>query len=248
MRLAILDCDHLYDNLRQDYISYPYMFIKAFESANEAISYEIFSAIERQLPEDTGQFDGWMIMGSKFGAYDNYPWIHELKAFIRRLYAEGEKLSGICFGHQIIHESLGGKVKKADVGWGIGVHDYAVSHVPAWVSLPDSAEPPSRLSIIVSHQDQVVVTAPQARVVAGSQFCPNAICEISNQVFTCQAHPEFSADYSRLLMNIRRNCIGVEKVEKGELSLAKPLQSALLLQWMYRFYLQDKKQPVAEGL
>jgi GMP synthase (glutamine-hydrolysing) len=240
MRLAILDCDYLYDNLKQDYISYPHMFIKAFEASNQPISYEVFSAIDRQLPNITHEFDGWVIMGSKFGAYDDYPWIHELKAFIRQLYAAGEKLAGICFGHQIIHQSLGGKVQKAAVGWGVGVHDYQVLQRPQWLTCL-AEDVPAHLSIIVSHQDQVVETAPGAQVLAGSTFCPNAICTINDQIFTCQAHPEFTAEYSRILMNIRRTCIGVEKVELAEMSLLKALDSRRVLQWLYQLFIQPRK-------
>lgn len=240
MRLAILDCDYLYDNLKQDYISYPHMFIKAFEASNQPISYEIFSAIDRQLPKLTTEFDGWVIMGSKFGAYDDYPWIHELKAFIRALYVAGEKLSGICFGHQIIHQSLGGNVRKAAVGWGVGVHEYRLRQRPSWLTC-DAEDTAECLSIIVSHQDQVVETAPGTQVIAGSNFCPNAICEINNQVFTCQAHPEFTAEYSRVLMNIRRTCIGVDKVELAEMSLLKTLDSPAVLRWLYQLFLQPRK-------
>ena len=32
---------------------------------------------------------------------------------------------GICFGHQVMAEALGGHVEKSDKGWGAGLHHYA---------------------------------------------------------------------------------------------------------------------------
>jgi GMP synthase-like glutamine amidotransferase len=47
-------------------------------------------------------------------------WIDGLKAFVRDLYRAGIPLIGICFGHQVIAEALGGRVAKAATGWGVG--------------------------------------------------------------------------------------------------------------------------------
>jgi GMP synthase-like glutamine amidotransferase len=51
-------------------------------------------------------------------AYDADEWIQAFKRFIVRLDAESSAvLLGICFGHQIIAEALGGKVSKNPKGW-----------------------------------------------------------------------------------------------------------------------------------
>ncbi|WP_323010187.1 glutamine amidotransferase-related protein [Paracoccus sp. (in: a-proteobacteria)] len=55
---------------------------------------------------------------------------------------------GVCFGHQIIAQALGGTVRKAGQGWGLGRHVYDV--LPG-NGLIDA----QRLAIACSHQDQV---------------------------------------------------------------------------------------------
>ncbi len=51
-------------------------------------------------------------------AYDADEWIQTFKRFIVRLDAESPAvLLGVCFGHQIIAEALGGKVSKNPKGW-----------------------------------------------------------------------------------------------------------------------------------
>lgn len=236
MNIAIIDCDDISDPQRAHYINYPHMFVQVFDKAVYPISYQVFNALERQLPINWGtsklaEFDGWLIMGSKFGAYEDYPWIDELKDFIQKLVDARVKLAGVCFGHQIIHQVLGGKVEKSVRGWGIGAHSYHVEKLPPFVE-----QGPESLTLLVSHQDQVEVPAPDTKVIAQSDFCPCAVSTIGDRIFTSQPHPEFTKDYSKLLMNMRRSIIGDEKVDQGELSLSNPVDSDLILQWLGKFW------------
>ncbi|WP_332898005.1 type 1 glutamine amidotransferase [Haladaptatus sp. CMSO5] len=54
-----------------------------------------------------------IIGGSTAGVYeaDDHPWMDDEKAFVRDLVAENVPTLGICFGHQIINEALGGCVE-----------------------------------------------------------------------------------------------------------------------------------------
>ena len=40
---------------------------------------------------------------------------------------------GVCFGHQIMAEALGGHVEKSNKGWGAGLHRYRVVHGEPWI-------------------------------------------------------------------------------------------------------------------
>ena len=64
------------------------------------------------FPEGIHDADGWLITGSRHGAYEDHPWIPPLEEFIRDAYAAQVPLVGICFGHQIIAQAMGGKVEK----------------------------------------------------------------------------------------------------------------------------------------
>jgi GMP synthase-like glutamine amidotransferase len=109
-----------------------------------------------------------MITGSPAGVYDDEAWIGPLADFIRAGAAAGVPQVGICFGHQILAEALGGKVIKSDKGWGVGRHTYDVVACPGFVS---ETCPPT-VSAAVSHQDQVVALPPGAEVIAASDFTP----------------------------------------------------------------------------
>ena len=64
-----------------------------------------------------------VITGSKKSVYDDEPWIHDLSNFVLQLHEHKKKTVGICFGHQLIAQALGGRTEAADAGWGVGIHE-----------------------------------------------------------------------------------------------------------------------------
>lgn len=53
-----------------------------------------------------------IIPGSRASAYDDADWIKKFREWIKKTYENKKniKFLGICFGHQIISQSLGGEV------------------------------------------------------------------------------------------------------------------------------------------
>ena len=72
-------------------------------------------------------YSGYVIMGSRYSVYDKLPWIKPLKQFIRDCAAAAIPQVGICFGHQVMAEALGGRVEPAENGWIAGSEDYQLS-------------------------------------------------------------------------------------------------------------------------
>ena len=77
-----------------------------------------------QFPADARDADGWLISGSRHGAYEDLPFIAPLETFIREVFSAKIPLIGICFGHQIIAQALGGTVEKFAGGWSVGATEY----------------------------------------------------------------------------------------------------------------------------
>jgi GMP synthase-like glutamine amidotransferase len=76
--------------------------------------WEYYEAFNSQFPsrEVLSTVKGIIFPGAYFSAYQDLPWIHQLKDFIRMVHADFPliKMVGICFGHQILSLALGGSV------------------------------------------------------------------------------------------------------------------------------------------
>ncbi len=93
------------------------------------------------FPAGVKAADGWLVTGSKFGVYESHDWIGLLEEFLREAYAGNVPIVGICFGHQILAQALGGKAEKFKRGWSVGVEAYSLdghceeARLIAWLSI-----------------------------------------------------------------------------------------------------------------
>ncbi|MEL7043011.1 MAG: type 1 glutamine amidotransferase [Pseudomonadota bacterium] len=192
LNIAVLQTGRAPDELQAQHGDYDSM-CKALLGLkpNEATTYAI---LDGEFPVEPEAYDVLLITGSRHGVYEAYDWIPRLETLIREAYSRKQKLIGICFGHQIIARALGGVVEKSDKGFGIGVMDYALAR-------QDGAQAP--ISLCAWHQDQIVAPPPGAKVIAHSEFCAIAGLAYEDIAISFQAHPEFTRDYVRDLIELR---------------------------------------------
>jgi GMP synthase-like glutamine amidotransferase len=196
MQIGILQTGDNPDKLQPFYGNYSDMFVRLIGQHDADLEFQVYRVMDNQFPESATSCDGWLITGSKYGAYDDPPWIPPLKGLIQKIKAANIPLVGICFGHQIISEALGGRVEKSEKGWGLGLDTYKLSANSPWGDQ-------RQVSLNIFHQDQVVELPPGAEVFASSDFCQYAGLTIGDTVLTIQAHPEFSNEFNRELLDAR---------------------------------------------
>ena len=230
MKIAILQCDSVLDELVEEFGDYPDMVRSMLQGLAGNLSFQVFDVTRQEYPDDPDAFDCYISTGSRAAAYAQTPWIERLIRFVRLLDERRKKLVGICFGHQIIALACGGEVSKSEKGWGIGVSVNRIVCRPTWM-----CEPRERLNIIVSHQDQITKLPPSATVIAESDFCPYFIIQWNDHFLSIQGHPEWHRAYSRALIERRREIIDPARIEKGLASLALQPDSALFARWIFAF-------------
>ena len=233
MKLTIIETGLVPLAIRDQFPDYPAMFRKMFERADPALTFDTVSVIKGEALPDPATLEAILYTGSPAGVYEDHPWIAPLLDFVRA--AAGARIPqiGICFGHQLIAEALGGKVIKSEKGWCVGRHTYEVVECPAM----SSAQCPPAFSIAASHQDQVVVKPPTGRILARSDFTPFAALQYDDvPAISFQCHPEFSPAYSAALYGARRGAsLSETQADAAIASLGAPIDASLLADWLSDF-------------
>lgn len=230
LRICILETDVLRPELVDQFQGYGRMFEQLFARQPIAAEFSLYNVMNGEYPGDEQSFDAYLVTGSKADSFGSDPWIQTLKTFLLERYQRGDKLLGVCFGHQLLALLLGGKTERATQGWGVGIHRYRVSAQQPWMT-PAIED----LTLLISHQDQVTRLPENATLIASSEFCRYAAYHIDDQVLCFQGHPEFVHDYSRALLDLRQQHLGDEVYRKGLASLSAEHQGETVAEWMMRF-------------
>lgn len=232
MRIAVIETGAPPAPLQSRHPSYPAMMARMLAPHAPHLSFStssVLSGVDMPRPAD---FDGLLITGSAAGVYEDHAWIGPLEALIRDAAKAGKPQVGICFGHQLMAQAFGGDVKKSDKGWGVGLHQYEVTHAASFMS-PSL----SRIACAVSHQDQVIAPPPGAKTLARSEFCEHgALAYAQGPAISFQMHPEFESDYAADLIAARRNRLGEALADDALASLKGRSDRAVIARWIANFF------------
>lgn len=219
MKIGILQTGHAPDELRPVLGDYSNLFEKLLDG--QGFTFEVFNIVDMDFPDGPESCEGWLITGSKHGAYEDHPWIPPLEDLIRAICASGRPLVGICFGHQIIAQALGGTVEKFNGGWAVGRQSYD------WQG--------ETLALNAWHQDQVVQRPADATVLASNDFCENAALLYGDRAFTVQPHPEFGSAVIEGLIDHRSATVPDDLVDRAKAGLSEEVANPTLAKRIGQF-------------
>jgi GMP synthase-like glutamine amidotransferase len=233
MKITILEAGRVPRDLRASYPEYPAMFRSLLSAQSSSLTFENVTMCEgRPAPriEDT---EAVLITGSPAAAYDPEPWINAMENFIRASVEAKTPIVGICFGHQIIAQALGGRVERSEHGWGLGRQVYQVLHNEAWMT-PASPQ----FAISASHRDQVVALPPHARTIAQSkQTRFAALAYDLAPVISFQGHPEIEFGFLQALIRLRRgDTIDQDVADAALRGLGGESDAPLIGTWILNFF------------
>lgn len=224
MKIGILITGHAIPEFEQDFGG-DYDAVFAHMLRGHGFEFTGYNVVDGEFPDGPAAADGWLITGSKHGAYEDHDWIPPLEQLIRDIYADGRPLVGVCFGHQIVAQALGGKVEKFGGGWSVGHTTYDIEG--------------QSMAINAWHQDQVTELPPGAEVIGSSDFCANAALLYDNRIYTIQPHPEFTSRMVGQLLDTRgRGVVPDELIDDARTKLDAPINSDKIADRVAKFFKQ----------
>ena len=141
-----------------------------------------FHCPSRDLPE-TFEFDACVVTGSRASVYWDEPWIGELKSYVGDAIETGMPVLGVCYGHQLLADVLGGRVEdmgEYEIGYRTVEHD---GENTLLAGVDDD------FTVFTTHSDRVVEAPPGATVFAQNDYGLHGFRK--GDVFSVQFHPEY---------------------------------------------------------
>jgi len=163
-----------------------------------------FEVTERELP-DGFAFDGCIVTGSRASVYWDEPWIGELKAWVGDAVEAGLPFLGVCYGHQLLADVLGGRVEAMDdyeIGYRTVEHDGS--------RLFEGVD--EAFTVFTTHSDRVAELPPGADLIAENDYGVHGFRK--GDVFTVQFHPEYDMATAETVTEGKDDQLSAERIQR----------------------------------
>lgn len=175
--IGILVCGNVSDAIAASHGTYDVWFRDLLK--DQGLDFRVWRVVDGDIPGDVHDADGWLLTGSPLGVYEDHAFLPPLRQFVRDAVAAGVRVTGICFGHQLVAQALGARVEKFDGGWRLGSQSYSIDGL-------------GEVTLNAWHQDQVLELPEGTEVIARSTGCAIAGFRMGDTVLTLQPHPEMT--------------------------------------------------------
>jgi len=158
-----------------------------------------------ELPEGF-DFDAFVVTGSRASVYWDREWIGALKRWAGEAVRAGLPALGVCYGHQLLADVMGGRVE-AMGEYEIG---YRTVEQDGQNRLLDGVA--EDMTVFTTHSDHVVEAPPGATVFAKNEYGIHGFRK--DQVFAVQFHPEYDMETARTVTQGKTDQLSEDRIEE----------------------------------
>ena len=160
-----------------------------------------------RLP-DPESAEGWIVTGARDSVTSPGPGTGSLLDWIRDVARREVPLLGVCYGHQVVCEALGGRIERHPGGWEIGTTEVELTAAgredPLFAGLPD------RFRVQTTHEDYAALLPPDATLLAVNPHTEAQAIAVGPTVRGVQFHPEVTEEIARDFVDRRRHLVAAE--------------------------------------
>jgi GMP synthase (glutamine-hydrolysing) len=189
----------------------------------------VLDARRSELPSEN-ETSALVITGSPESVTSRAGWILDAEHAISTLVQAGVPTLGICFGHQLLGQALGGLVEVNPRGREMGTVELELVEDD-----PLLAGGRAPFTANMSHRDSVTRLPPGARVLAQSRLDPHAAVRFGERAWGVQFHPEFDGDVMRGYIAARRGALEAEGIDPDVLPARDAPEAAEVLRAFARY-------------
>ena len=156
----------------------------------------VVDARKETLPEP--DWAGIVVTGSIASANDAEEWIAKSGDFLKRSADQSVPIYGVCFGHQHVARTFGGRVEKNPRGWELGTATVTLTEEgqqsPLFESVPESFWAQE------SHGEIVAELPPGAQALAHNDNSAYQAFSLEERIWGTQFHPEYTPAFMEVLI------------------------------------------------
>lgn len=181
---------------------------------------------QQTLPRpDLEALTGVVITGSAAMVTEQADWMIDTQRWLEQAMAQEVPVLGVCFGHQLLADMLGGKVDYNPKGRHMGLARVALEATAAEDELLQDS--PGSLDVLVSHQQVVLALPETATILAQTDMDPNHAFRCGERVWGLQYHPEWSPQVMQAYIEERSAQLSQEGFDPQQMKQAlKPCTEA----------------------
>ncbi len=161
--------------------------------------YEVYTVFHgKALNKKISDFKAIIITGSHYNVTDNSVWIKYSCNIIKEAQKQNIPMLGICFGHQLLAYSLGGKVNSHPKGIEAGNVEILLNEEGKQDILLRIL--PENFFGLVNHSQTIAFLPPDSVPLASNDFEKHQAFRFGNNIWGIQFHPEFDLEISKEYM------------------------------------------------